>query len=148
MEVLTKNAKETQKLAELLAKELFDCPPSSKRAAIVALRGELGAGKTTFSQGFAKSLGVKESVKSPTFVILKSYKLKAKSRFKHFYHIDCYRLKNTKDAIALGLPEIFKNQENLVLIEWPEKIKKALPEKIITVKFSHINETTRKISFN
>ncbi|MEK7098078.1 MAG: tRNA (adenosine(37)-N6)-threonylcarbamoyltransferase complex ATPase subunit type 1 TsaE, partial [Patescibacteria group bacterium] len=61
---------------------------------------------------------------------------------------DCYRLKNEKDAIMLGLPEIFKNSENLLLIEWPERIKKALPKKIITVKFSHIDETTRKVSFN
>lgn len=148
MDVVTKNAKETQKLAGLLAKELLNCPLGGKRATVVVLRGDLGAGKTTFSQGFAKGLGVRENIKSPTFVILKRYPLSKVKCFKYFYHIDCYRLKNAKDAIALGLPEIFQNPKNLLLIEWPEIVKKIIPKKIIAVKFSHINETTRKISFN
>ena len=155
MDIITKNAKETQALAKLFGEELLNWPASGKSAMTVVLRGELGAGKTTFSQGFAKGIGILEKIKSPTFVILKRYPLSKVKRqmsnvkcFKYFYHIDCYRLKNEKDAIMLGLPEIFKNSENLLLIEWPERIKKALPKKIITVKFSHIDETTRKVSFN
>ena len=149
MKVITKSTNETQALAKLFGKELLAHSTLMKRAMVVALRGELGAGKTTFSQGFARGLGVREKIKSPTFVILKSYKLKAKSRFKHFYHIDCYRLKSAKDTRSIGLSEILKNPENLVLIEWPERIKNILLKKqIIAIKFSHIDETSRKISFN
>ena len=125
-----------------------------KKAVVVALSGDLGAGKTTFAQGFAKGLGVKEMIKSPTFVILKrykiptSYKLQATSCLKYFYHLDCYRLKSAQDARSIGLPEILKNPENLVLIEWPERIEKALKGKFITVSFSSEDGTTRKISFN
>ena len=156
MEVITKSAKETQKLAGLMAKELLIWPAPKSGAVAVVLRGDLGAGKTTFAQGFAKGLGVKEPVKSPTFVILKRYHLQnvrcqmSDVRcFRYFYHIDCYRFKNARDARALGLAEILKSPANLVLIEWPERIKNILSKKqTITVKFSHINETARKISFN
>src|SRR3989344_1337333 len=160
MEVITKSAKETQNLAGLMAKELLNWPEPRSGAAAVVLRGDLGAGKTTFTQGFAKGLGVKESIKSPTFVILKQYKLPRHrpesagfkfqvSSFKFFYHIDCYRLKNAQDARLLGLTEILKNPANLVLVEWPERIKNILSKKqIIAIKFSHIDETSRKISFN
>ena len=156
MEVITKSAKETQNLAGLMAKELLNWPEPRSGAAAVVLRGDLGAGKTTFAQGFAKGLGVKEPVKSPTFVILKRYHLQnvrcqmSDVRcFRYFYHIDCYRLKNAQDAHSLGLAEILKNPANLVLIEWPERIKNILSKKqIIAIKFSHIDETSRKISFN
>lgn len=122
-------------------------------ATIIALVGNLGAGKTTFTQGFAEGLNIKEKIQSPTFVILKEYKLHrhkiSKSCFKNFYHIDCYRLKNEKDAKTIGLEEILKDPENLVLIEWAERVKKILPKKqLMTVKFFHINEKTRKIVFN
>ena len=155
MEVITKSTRETRKLAALLAKELLNWPAHRKSAITVSLRGDLGAGKTTFAQGFAKGLGVKEMIKSPTFVILKrygiptSYKLQATSCLKYFYHLDCYRLKSAKDTRSIGLSEILKNPENLVLIEWPERIKNILSKKqIIAIKFSHIDETSRKISFN
>ena len=154
MEVITKSTRETRKLAALLAKELLNWPAHRKSAMTVSLRGDLGAGKTTFAQGFAKGLGVKEMIKSPTFVILKryriptSYKLQATSCLKYFYHLDCYRLKSAKDARSIGLPEILKNPENLVLIEWPERIEKALKGKFITISFSSEDETSGKISFN
>lgn len=157
----------------MFAKELLsEFPAKGGNATVVALLGHLGAGKTTFTQGFAEGLGVKEKIQSPTFVILKEYKLhqhkipascksrfyrgfsaepelKAKSLFKYFYHIDCYRLKDEKDAETIGLKEILKNPENLVLIEWAERVKKILPKRqLLTIKFFHINEKTRKIVFN
>src|SRR3989338_9331541 len=158
--IVTKNERETKRVAAMFARSIIKELIFGKKAAVVALSGDLGAGKTTFTQGFAKGLGVKEPVKSPTFVILKKYdisKHKTKTtrysllatRFRHFYHLDCYRLKNTQDARSLGLAEILKNPANLVLIEWPERIKNILSKKqIIAIKFSHIDETSRKISFN
>src|SRR3989344_8654370 len=153
--IVTKNERETKRVAAMFARSIIKELIFGKKAVVVVLSGDLGAGKTTFAQGFAKGLSVKEPVKSPTFVILKryriptSYKLQATSCLKYFYHLDCYRLKSAKDARSIGLPEILKNQENLVLIEWPERIKNILSKKqIIAIKFSHIDETSRKISFN
>ena len=153
--IVTKSAEETKKVAKLFAKDIIGEFQVGKKATIIALVGNLGAGKTTFTQGFAEGLGIKEKIQSPTFVILKEYEItsekrKAKSeKFRYFYHIDCYRLKNEKDAKTIDLEEIIKNPENLVLIEWAERVKKILPKKqLLTVKFFHINEKTRKIVFN
>ena len=146
--IVTKSAEETKKVAKLFAKDIIGEFQVGKKATIIALVGNLGAGKTTFTQGFAEGLGIKEKIHSPTFVILKEYKITSE-KFKYFYHIDCYRLKNEKDAKTIDLEEIIKNPENLVLIEWAERVKKILPKKqLLVVKFFHINEETRKIVFN
>jgi tRNA threonylcarbamoyladenosine biosynthesis protein TsaE len=140
----TKNFKETQKLGEKFVKEVLSIRRSAPQdknnsAVVLGLTGNLGGGKTTFLQGFAKGLGVKEKILSPTFVIMK--------RFKNFYHIDCYRLKNEKDILELGFKDIIKNPKNIVAIEWPEKIKKVLPKNTILIKFKFIDNNTREIIF-
>lgn len=133
---ITKNYKQTQKLGHNLAQEILQLP-AQKRAVVVLLYGDLGGGKTTFLQGFAHGLGIKQKVLSPTFVIMK--------KFGNFYHLDCYRLQNYKDAQELGLKEILKNPENIVAIEWPERIKKILPKKVIKIKFKFISKNDRSI---
>ena len=140
----TKSFKETQKIGVNFAKEILKLP-SQKGAVVLALYGNLGGGKTTFLQGFAKGLGVKEKILSPTFVIQKRFA--AKKTFKNFYHIDCYRLKNEKDILELDLKNIIKNPENIVAIEWPEKIKKALPKNYIKIDFKFIDKNQREINF-
>lgn len=145
--IVTKSAQETKSIAKLFAKALVE-EVAAKGAVVVALDGALGAGKTTFAQGFAEGLGVKEKVKSPTFVLVHEHELKVK-RYKYFYHIDCYRLESEKDVSAIGLGEIMGDSENIVLIEWARRIKKALPKRnTIRVTFTYINERTRKINFN
>jgi len=144
---MTKNAEETQTVARLFAREILRDPVLGKKATVVALSGKLGGGKTTFAQGFAEGLGVMERVKSPTFVLMKKFALESK-KFTSFYHLDCYRLENEKEVGAIGLPEILEDPRNLVLIEWAEKIKSVLPKQKVTVTFSHVDEHTRKISFN
>lgn len=157
--IFTKNEKETKEFAEKFAKDILEKPYQGKTAFVLALEGVLGAGKTTFAQGFAKGLGIDENdVTSPTFIILKEYNLHkhtvrcqmsdVKCSFRNFYHMDCYRLENEKDLEGVGLKEILKNPENLVLIEWPEKIKKALPKKLARVKIYYISENKRKISLS
>lgn len=141
MEYLTKSYKQTQRLGEKLALRL--CLRQAKEvkaeesAAVLGLQGNLGGGKTTFLQGFAKGLGIKEKILSPTFVIIKRFKIRNR-HFKNFYHMDCYRINNIKDIETLGLGDIISNPENIVAIEWPEKIKKILPKSIIAVKFDFI----------
>ncbi len=86
-----------------------------------------------------KGAGIKKKITSPTFVLVKSYKVKSYK----VYHIDCYRVKKAKELLDLGLKEILKNPRNIVLIEWPEIIKKYLPKSAIWIKFEHgekINE--------
>ena len=129
----------------------------SKSAVVLALQGELGSGKTTFLQGFAKGLGIKEKILSPTFIVMKKFKIPKKISiayslrpqgvcYKYFFHFDCYRLNSEKDLEGLGFKEIISNPQNIVAIEWPEKIKSLLPKNKISIKFKHINKTTRNLT--
>ncbi|MEK7099293.1 MAG: tRNA (adenosine(37)-N6)-threonylcarbamoyltransferase complex ATPase subunit type 1 TsaE [Patescibacteria group bacterium] len=130
--ITTKSARETQKIARILAKELRP----STRAQVIALQGELGAGKTTFSQGFAHTLGVTERVLSPTFVLMKIYPLK-KKHFSRLVHIDCYRITSPKDLAPLGIKEILTDPTAIVLIEWPERVKRIIPRDVVWIQFIH-----------
>lgn len=151
--VLLKNAAATKKFAAKLAKKIISNKSNLQRrtAIIVALIGDLGAGKTTFTQGFAKSLGVKGRIVSPTFLILRAYSLPPSqykihnSRFEKFYHADCYRIHKSKDLKILGFKEIFKNPENIVLVEWADRIKKILPKDTIWLEFSHGRKETERL---
>lgn len=138
--VVTKNPLETQKLAQLLAWEILKIKPR-KKAIIIGLIGELGAGKTTFIQGFAKALRIKEKVLSPSFLILKQFKIPKKNRF--LYHLDCYRLKNIKELRDLDFKEIISAPENIVIIEWADKIKRALPKETLWLRLKILAKTTR-----
>lgn len=154
MEFITKNFKETQQLAKRLVEQLIKTPPSG--ALVLALEGELGAGKTTFIQGLGQALGVKEKILSPTFVIMKHFELansqwpiaNSKLKINNFYHLDCYRLDSEKDLAELGFGEILKDKNNLVVIEWAERIKKALPRETVWLEFEHGGEDIRKIKIS
>ncbi len=141
-EIITKSNAETKSLGALLADTLYK-GRTKKRALVISLEGDLGAGKTTFTQGFADGLGIKEKVKSPTFVILKIYKIKKMD----FIHIDAYRI-GTKDFEVLGWKEFIKNPKNIILVEWGDRIKKILPRTAIHIKFKHgASEHERTIKF-
>ncbi len=118
-----------------------------KKAVIVALSGDLGAGKTTLSQFIAEILGVGEQVTSPTFVIEKIYKTKDVGRFENFVHIDAYRLNDAAELKALRFEEILNSPHTLVFLEWPERVPEALPPSTFKISFESIDENTRKISY-
>lgn len=149
--IITKTAKETEKLGERTAKHLLS-KGLGDFACCVCLFGDLGAGKTAFAKGFAFGLGIKEKVVSPTFVILKKFKIPnyqlPTASYQLFYHIDAYRLKSSKDVKALGLKEILANPENIVLIEWPNNLKALLPKKKINITFEHLCFKKNKSSQN
>lgn len=115
---ISHSEKETKQFAQNLAQEI--------KFGIVALSGELGAGKTTFVQGFAKGLGIKEKIISPTFVLIRQHQIPNTN--KTLYHIDLYRLENKKDFKQLGLKDLLNNLNHLVVIEWAEKVKGFLPK--------------------
>lgn len=142
----TNNSFETQDLGKKIAKEIL-LSQTKKEAIVLWLKGNLGSGKTTFLQGFAKGLGIKEKILSPTFVVMKRFELKNK-QYKNFYHIDLYRLKNKNEIKGLKIDEIIKDSKNIVAIEWPEKIKKILwIKKFMKIYFKFINENSREIIF-
>lgn len=131
-----------QKFAAEFSAQLEREKPA-KHATVIGLVGDLGAGKTTFTQGFLKKLGVKRRVISPTFLIIRSYPLLA-SRFTRAFHIDCYRLKKPAELFALGLQEILNDPKHIVLIEWPELIKKYLPRDTRWIEISHPKKGTHR----
>jgi len=142
---ITKSPTETRKLAEVLIKKFLKY--NTEKAIIIALEGELGAGKTTFVKGLAKALKIKAKVKSPTFTLIKSHKLQATS-YKFLYHLDCYRIKDHRDLTILGIKEILNDPKNIVIIEWSDRVKKILPKNHIKIHIDHINKNTRKICVN
>ena len=132
---------DTQKIAMRLAKEMV--AKKSDKARVIALSGDLGAGKTTFTQGFARALGIKTPVQSPTFVLMKIYALDKKTHLKHLVHIDAYRIEKTEEIKHLGLHELLRDKDAVLLIEWAERIKKLLPRDTIWITMEHgkkINE--------
>jgi len=143
IEIVAKSSKETKKagmaLGQILGRESL-----SDRAFIIALEGDLGSGKTTFIQGLAQGLEVKENILSPTFVIQKDFSLALKN-YKNLYHIDAYRLKNPSELLGLGFKDLIKNSENLIVIEWADKIKKILPKNILKIEFTNLEKNKRKI---
>ena len=95
--------------------------PLPAEATLVTLSGDLGAGKTAFTQAAARALGIEESVTSPTFVLEKIYELEG-APFKRLVHIDAYRLEGPPDLAALGFDELMKEPMNLIFLEWPERV--------------------------
>ena len=136
-EIITKNERETKKVAKLLVQELIKKPLKTKGALIIGLEGELGSGKTRFVQGFAKGLHIRQRLTSTTFVLMKKYK--------NLYHLDCYRLNKPKDLLDLDFKEIISNPKNIVLIEWAEKVRRILPRDRIWIRFETVSSKKRKI---
>lgn len=153
----TTSPEELKKIANLFAKEIAQTIFNKKTALVLALSGDLGAGKTTFAQGFLRGLGVRGKITSPTFILMQRFSIPSRindkrlkiNDFRDAYHIDCYRIKNLNELKILNLKKIF-SEPNIVIIEWAEKIKKLLPKKnIFWMKLFHgknQNERFIKIS--
>jgi len=135
-QIICKTEKDTQNFAKKLAKSL-------KGGEIIALEGDLGAGKTTLIQYLAKALNVKEKVTSPTFVLLKIYEISNKKYgLRNLVHVDCYRLDDPQELFYLGLEEYLNKKDAVVAIEWVDKIKKYLKrfKKVIWLKIEILNK--------
>lgn len=137
------NLSQLHNFAENLVDDLKQITTSE--ALLVKLSGNLGAGKTTFTQKIAEILNIKEKITSPTFVLMKSYSISL-GQFKNLIHIDAYRLESGKELLALNFQEILNNPENLILLEWPEKVQEILPGKNIEITFEVLDEESREIN--
>lgn len=145
-QILTKSPKETKGFARTLLKEWLRMNKNKNSNWLVCLSGDLGGGKTTFVQGLAEELGVKAVANSPTFVIMKKY-FSAKPANKKYslYHFDCYRISSCEDILDLGWEDIISSENNIIVVEWPEKIKEILPAKRLDLEFEFIDEKIRGI---
>jgi tRNA threonylcarbamoyladenosine biosynthesis protein TsaE len=123
--------------------------PRSDRATLVTLSGELGAGKTSFTQGVARALSVNEHVTSPTFVLEKIYALPNEGgrSFTRLAHLDAYRLEGANALAPLGFSELMQDAATLVVVEWPEKVADALPEADYALTLTVNPDTSRSLIY-
>lgn len=145
MVTVTENADQTYEFGKKIASKL-------KGATILALIGELGAGKTTLIQGLAEGLGITQRVISPTFILLRKYDIPKtkKTSINTFYHIDLYRLEGDVEnqVLDLGVNEFWNEKTSIVVIEWADKAKSIIPKRAKWIKIEYLNDTTRKISIS
>lgn len=140
--VTTNSVEETQQFAESIARQM-------KGGEVLLLSGELGAGKTSFTQGFAKGLGITKRIISPTFIIMRTYDIPDNVMgLEHFFHVDLYRVHGEADVEGLGLPEIFNNNTTIVIVEWPDRLGSLKPQKRWELSLSTLGENKRQIVLN
>jgi tRNA threonylcarbamoyladenosine biosynthesis protein TsaE len=159
----TRRLESTKALGEFAA-ELMEglLPREDGQATVLALSGDLGAGKTAFVQTLAAHLGITEQITSPTFVIMKKYEIRDASNerrvedklatnssypasFSRLIHIDAYRMKEGRELVVLGWEALLSDAGNLIALEWPELVADVVPETAIKLAFSHVDETTRDV---
>lgn len=144
MEVITKSAEATKSFGAKIASQLIK---EGKNNLIVCLTGDLGSGKTTFVQGFAKELGIAQRIVSPTFILVRQYKLRGKALLSDLYHVDLYRLEKDLEfeIINLGITDVWEKKGSVVIIEWAEKIKEIIPASALWIYFDLLSEKQRRI---
>lgn len=156
-EFITTTSLQTKKLGQVLGEKL-------RGGEIICLSGDLGAGKTTFTQGLLKGLKVKGPYTSPTFAIIKNYQLSTNNSQQKFNskksysssvishllsvnHIDAYRI-SAKDLLELGFKDFAGKENSITIIEWPENVRKIIPTNAVWINFQWLNDKERKITFS
>ena len=135
---ITENELDTQKIAFVIAKYQI------RRGDVVLLKGEMGAGKTTFVKGAAKAYWIDDEITSPTYAYMNEYH---SPNGTVLYHYDCYRLENGEQALALGLTDYFYTEKGICFIEWSENIQSVLPEKVKVITIERLDDEKRKITY-
>lgn len=137
MEFISKTTEETKRFSKSIASKL-------KPGDILALYGDLGSGKTTFTRYLVEELGIPSRVQSPTFVIVRKHH-GGIGNIKTVNHVDLYRLTSQEEINEIGISELFKEKDSITVIEWPELIEETLPKVAIKIYFKYLNENERKI---
>ncbi len=142
----TKSIQDTRRVARQFARTLARFLPL-ERACVLALRGELGAGKTTFMQGVAEAFGIKRFMTSPTFLLMRSFDIpKKRSAARVLIHVDSWRIE-ANDLEHLGMRETLRDPRALVCVEWADRVQSMLPRDTIWIDFKHVDRATRSITF-
>jgi tRNA threonylcarbamoyladenosine biosynthesis protein TsaE len=126
-----------KELAGELAKKL-------KPNNVLALYGDLGAGKTTFTRFLVEVLGFDSRVQSPTFILVRNYN-KKEGRIKKVNHVDLYRLNNVNEVLDIGINEMIEEKDSITVIEWPEILNEMLPDNTMKIFFEYVDEDKRKV---
>ena len=153
--MLRETERATEQAGEALAHRLGK-RRARRQAVVIALTGELGAGKTVFLRGFARGLGIRRRIVSPTFILARRYRIpkheirsmkseirnksqvqNSKLETRYFWHIDAYRLRESKDLSSIGFSEIIADARNVVAIEWADRVRSAVPKDAVWVSFRH-----------
>jgi tRNA threonylcarbamoyladenosine biosynthesis protein TsaE len=153
MRYISKSLEETREVARGFFNILKKNYRHGNSSLLVALEGDLGSGKTTFVQSIGEMLGITENMHSPTFVIMKVYgivqgpeELLGELRhFRNLIHVDAYRLENESELLHLGWREIITEPENLIFIEWPERVAGIIPNSASRISFKFTSESVREI---
>ena len=132
--VISSSEEETVKLAAAFASSL-------PRPAVVTLTGDLGTGKTVFSRGMARALGVEGPISSPTFTIVQEYEIETGLLF----HMDLYRIADDEDALTFGIEDFLTDKTAICIIEWPQRLSCLLPDEVYAVHLQHVSENEREI---
>ncbi|MBE6379979.1 MAG: tRNA (adenosine(37)-N6)-threonylcarbamoyltransferase complex ATPase subunit type 1 TsaE [Lentisphaerae bacterium] len=136
-QIITTHSREaSESFGEQLARTL---PPGS----VIAMHGDLGAGKTVIARGFARGLGISEAVSSPTYTIVQEYDIPDSDQ--RFYHLDLYRIADEHAALGFGVDEFLSDPDAWTLLEWPVRIEKILPPETLHLYIEKIDENTRQI---
>lgn len=143
MKYRTNSENETLQIAHVFGETLKGS--KLKEPVVVGLVGDLGAGKTTFIKGVAKGLGIKKNITSPTFLLWRKYQLSNAKNHKHLVHVDLYRIQKPKELGPIKIKELIKDPQNIVLIEWADKIKKLIPKKMIWMRFDHGKKENERV---
>lgn len=141
MTVRTHSDEETKKIARELVERL-------EPGAVLALVGDLGAGKTTFVQGIAQALGVIEAITSPTFVLLQSYEITNErfgARFHVLNHLDLYRLETLDEIKNIGIEDVLTDPHAITVIEWADRATTLLPPRTMWIEFGFVDDEVREI---
>jgi tRNA threonylcarbamoyladenosine biosynthesis protein TsaE len=135
-EFFSKSPEQTRRIGMRLGNVL-------KKGDVLCLQGDLGAGKTTFVQGIAQGWGSLDSVSSPTFIIVNMYR---RTDGAELFHLDTYRLESQPEAEELDLDSMLN--EGVLIVEWPERLGNLIPDERLWIKFDHVSDEQRLMSFN
>lgn len=144
-EYTTHSPEETQNIASAIVTALGKIQGKRGTSTIIALQGNLGAGKTVFVKGVARVLGIEETITSPTFVIEKMYTLPEGKPWKKLIHIDAYRLQSEEELSSIDWVNIATDPNNLIVMEWPEQVGMGVPDRAVWIEFEVLDENTRKL---
>jgi tRNA threonylcarbamoyladenosine biosynthesis protein TsaE len=143
-DTITTSPEKTQNVGKIVGASYLETAKSgSGRVPVMCLWGELGSGKTTFIQGFARGLGIQTRLVSPTFIIVRRYKIPDTHLF--FHHMDLYRLTQKKAILDLGFDEFTHDTQNIVAIEWPERLADLLPVNRLDIKLNALPDGRHSI---
>ncbi len=150
MRLITYSARETEQLGKLLGREVVKSKLLISGALVIALYGNLGAGKTVFAKGFVCGVDAIGKVTSPTFLIVRRFPLrKNRARVKNLFHVDVYRIKRKKELYHIDFESMLADRKNIVIVEWPSKVRTSLPKSFLKITLRHRKkENEREVVFS